>query len=109
MERTLARRRQHMAANCFGKHCSAVDIPCCQIFRVHISVNAAPTGPEGAPSATAWPDQLNTRWQVTMVRMIRGIRRAATLLLLACATLVVEVRTLTILHVNDLHAHISPE
>jgi 5'-nucleotidase / UDP-sugar diphosphatase len=41
--------------------------------------------------------------------MPRGIRRAATLLLLACATLAGEVRTLTILHVNDLHAHILPE
>jgi 5'-nucleotidase / UDP-sugar diphosphatase len=31
------------------------------------------------------------------------------LILLACATLAGEVRTLTILHLNDLHAHISPE
>lgn len=38
-----------------------------------------------------------------------GIRRPAVLLLLACATLAGEVRTLTILHVNDLHAHITPE
>jgi len=44
-----------------------------------------------------------------MVPMPRGIRRSATLLLLACATLAGEVRTLTILHLNDLHAHISPE
>jgi 2',3'-cyclic-nucleotide 2'-phosphodiesterase (5'-nucleotidase family) len=44
-----------------------------------------------------------------MERMLRGIRRSATLLLLACATLAGEVRTLTILHLNDLHAHISPE
>jgi 2',3'-cyclic-nucleotide 2'-phosphodiesterase (5'-nucleotidase family) len=41
--------------------------------------------------------------------MIRGLRRSATLILLACATLAGEVRTLTILHLNDLHAHISPE
>lgn len=45
--------------------------------------------------------------------MVRGIRRSAVLLLpaalLACATLAAEVRTLTILHLNDLHAHISPE
>lgn len=41
--------------------------------------------------------------------MLRGIRRSAVLLLLACATLAAEVRTLTILHLNDLHAHISPE
>ena len=38
-----------------------------------------------------------------------GIRRTAGLLLLACATLTGEVRTLTILHLNDLHAHITPE
>src|SRR6202051_3707937 len=44
-----------------------------------------------------------------MERMLRGIRRFAALLLLAFATLAGEVRTLTILHVNDLHAHISPE
>jgi 5'-nucleotidase/UDP-sugar diphosphatase len=44
-----------------------------------------------------------------MERMIRGLRRPATLILLACATLAGEVRTLTILHLNDLHAHISPE
>jgi 5'-nucleotidase/UDP-sugar diphosphatase len=41
--------------------------------------------------------------------MLRRIRRSATLLLLACASLAGEVRTLTILHLNDLHAHISPE
>jgi 5'-nucleotidase / UDP-sugar diphosphatase len=41
--------------------------------------------------------------------MPREIRRSATLLLLACAALAGEVRTLTILHLNDLHAHISPE
>jgi len=38
-----------------------------------------------------------------------GIRRFAALLWLACATLAGEVRSLTILHLNDLHAHISPE
>lgn len=37
------------------------------------------------------------------------MRRPATLLLLACATLAGEVRTLTILHLNDLHAHITVE
>ncbi len=31
------------------------------------------------------------------------------MLLLACASLTAEVRSLTILHLNDLHAHISPE
>lgn len=41
--------------------------------------------------------------------MLRRIRRSAVLLLLACATLAADVRTLTILHLNDLHAHISPE
>ncbi|MGC9948044.1 MAG: bifunctional UDP-sugar hydrolase/5'-nucleotidase [Bryobacteraceae bacterium] len=41
--------------------------------------------------------------------MPRRIRRSATLLLLACATLAGEVRSLTILHLNDLHAHISQE
>jgi 2',3'-cyclic-nucleotide 2'-phosphodiesterase (5'-nucleotidase family) len=51
--------------------------------------------------------------------MPRKIRRATavllptvlllTLPLLTCATLTAEVRTLTILHLNDLHAHISPE
>jgi hypothetical protein len=41
--------------------------------------------------------------------MPRRIRRSAALLLLACAALAGEVRTLTILHLNDLHAHISPE
>jgi 5'-nucleotidase/UDP-sugar diphosphatase len=41
--------------------------------------------------------------------MPRRLRRTAVLLLLACATLAAEVRTLTILHLNDLHAHISPE
>src|SRR5580700_8092438 len=46
---------------------------------------------------------------VTIVPMLRRIRRSATLLLLACASLAGEVRTLTILHLNDLHAHISPE
>jgi 2',3'-cyclic-nucleotide 2'-phosphodiesterase (5'-nucleotidase family) len=44
-----------------------------------------------------------------MERMIRRIRRAAAVFLLACATLAGEVRTLTILHLNDLHAHITPE
>jgi 5'-nucleotidase/UDP-sugar diphosphatase len=44
-----------------------------------------------------------------MKPMLRGIRRSAALLLLACAPLAAEVRTLTILHLNDLHAHISPE
>jgi 2',3'-cyclic-nucleotide 2'-phosphodiesterase (5'-nucleotidase family) len=44
-----------------------------------------------------------------MERMPRGLRRSAALFLLACATLAGEVRTLTILHLNDLHAHISPE
>jgi 5'-nucleotidase / UDP-sugar diphosphatase len=39
----------------------------------------------------------------------RYTRRCALLLLLACATLSAEIRTLTILHLNDLHAHISPE
>jgi 5'-nucleotidase/UDP-sugar diphosphatase len=37
------------------------------------------------------------------------MRRFVVLLLLACGTLAAEVRTLTILHLNDLHAHISPE
>jgi 5'-nucleotidase/UDP-sugar diphosphatase len=41
--------------------------------------------------------------------MPRGIRRSTTLLLLVCATLGAEVRSLTILHLNDLHAHLSPE
>jgi len=41
--------------------------------------------------------------------MPRSIRRCAVLCLLACSTLAAEVRTLTILHLNDLHAHISPE
>ncbi|HVN04658.1 MAG TPA: bifunctional UDP-sugar hydrolase/5'-nucleotidase [Bryobacteraceae bacterium] len=40
--------------------------------------------------------------------MFRRIRRTAALLLLACATLAGEIRSLTILHLNDLHAHISP-
>jgi len=40
--------------------------------------------------------------------MFREIRRVVALLLLACATLAGEVRSLTILHLNDLHAHISP-
>jgi 2',3'-cyclic-nucleotide 2'-phosphodiesterase (5'-nucleotidase family) len=44
-----------------------------------------------------------------MEPMPRAIRRSATLLLLACAALAGEVRTLTILHLNDLHAHITPE
>ncbi len=35
-------------------------------------------------------------------------RRLAALLLLTCAWLPAKVRSLTILHVNDLHAHISP-
>jgi 2',3'-cyclic-nucleotide 2'-phosphodiesterase (5'-nucleotidase family) len=41
--------------------------------------------------------------------MPRSIRRSAVLSLLACVSLAAEVRTLTILHLNDLHAHISPE
>ncbi len=41
--------------------------------------------------------------------VLHGIRRSAILFLLACATLAGEVRTLTILHLNDLHAHITPE
>lgn len=41
--------------------------------------------------------------------MAHKIRRSAILFLLACATLRGEVRSLTILHLNDLHAHISPE
>jgi 5'-nucleotidase / UDP-sugar diphosphatase len=41
--------------------------------------------------------------------MPRKIRRLAALLCLACAGLSGEVRTLTILHLNDLHAHITPE
>ena len=41
--------------------------------------------------------------------MPRTIRRFAASLLLACAALTGEVRSLTILHLNDLHAHISPE
>lgn len=45
----------------------------------------------------------------TLLRLPQGIRRYALALLLACATLSGEVRTLTILHLNDLHAHISPE
>src|ERR1700722_20450319 len=47
-----------------------------------------------------------------MERMPRSMRRSPALLallLLTCATLAAEVRTLTILHLNDLHAHISPE
>jgi 5'-nucleotidase/UDP-sugar diphosphatase len=41
--------------------------------------------------------------------MPRGIRRPAALLLLVCATLAGEVRSLTILHTNDLHAHLNPD
>jgi 2',3'-cyclic-nucleotide 2'-phosphodiesterase (5'-nucleotidase family) len=41
--------------------------------------------------------------------MPRNIRRLPALLLLACAALTGEVRTLTILHLNDLHAHTTPE
>ena len=41
--------------------------------------------------------------------MTRRIRRSAAMFLLACTTLAGEVRTLTILHLNDLHAHITPE
>src|ERR1700677_4914912 len=40
---------------------------------------------------------------------LRLLRRYAFVLFLAGATLTAEVRTLTILHLNDLHAHISPE
>src|SRR5579862_4290622 len=39
----------------------------------------------------------------------RGHAPLCALMLLASATLAGEVRTLTILHLNDLHAHISPE
>ena len=45
----------------------------------------------------------------TLLKLHRRIRQFALVLLLACATLRAEVRTLTILHLNDLHAHISPE
>ena len=41
--------------------------------------------------------------------MPRNIRRLPALRLLACAALTGEVRTLTILHLNDLHAHTTPE
>ena len=41
--------------------------------------------------------------------MLPKIRRSAFLLLAACAALSGEVRTLTILHLNDLHAHITPD
>jgi 5'-nucleotidase/UDP-sugar diphosphatase len=44
-----------------------------------------------------------------MLRVIRRPAALSALLLTACATLAAEVRTLTILHLNDLHAHISPE
>src|SRR5580658_8108738 len=44
-----------------------------------------------------------------LLKLHRGIGRYALATLLACATLSAEVRTLTILHLNDLHAHISPE
>jgi 5'-nucleotidase / UDP-sugar diphosphatase len=40
--------------------------------------------------------------------MLRWNRRLAALLLFACSSLSAEVRSLTILHVNDLHAHLSP-
>jgi 5'-nucleotidase/UDP-sugar diphosphatase len=40
---------------------------------------------------------------------MRRLPTLLALLLLTCATLAAEVRTLTILHLNDLHAHISPE
>jgi 5'-nucleotidase / UDP-sugar diphosphatase len=45
----------------------------------------------------------------TLPKCPQGIRRYAFVLLLACVTLSAEVRTLTILHLNDLHAHISLE
>src|ERR1035441_2986000 len=38
----------------------------------------------------------------------RGARWALALALLACAPLAAEVRSLTILHTNDLHARLSP-
>ncbi len=41
--------------------------------------------------------------------MLSHLRRFALLSLLAAPTLTGEVRTLTILHLNDLHAHITPE
>ncbi|MGA2739192.1 MAG: bifunctional UDP-sugar hydrolase/5'-nucleotidase [Bryobacteraceae bacterium] len=41
--------------------------------------------------------------------MSRKILRWAALFSLACAALAGEVRTLTILHLNDLHAHTTPE
>jgi len=40
--------------------------------------------------------------------MLRSNRRLAALLLFACASLPAAVRSLTILHVNDVHAHLSP-
>jgi 5'-nucleotidase/UDP-sugar diphosphatase len=43
-----------------------------------------------------------------MAFMLRWNRRLAALLLFACASLPAAVRSLTILHVNDLHAHLSP-
>ena len=38
----------------------------------------------------------------------RGARRALALALLTCAPLAAEIRSLTILHTNDLHARLSP-
>ncbi len=45
----------------------------------------------------------------TCARVIRRSSALSAVLLLACGILAAEVRTLTILHLNDLHAHISPE
>jgi 5'-nucleotidase / UDP-sugar diphosphatase len=40
--------------------------------------------------------------------MVRSTRRFAAIVLLGCCSLFAEVRGLTILHINDLHAHLSP-